>query len=109
MNIYDDQSEYFPDVISLYVYKLSYIEDKTFEIVYIKPINISNWIAEKHNIKNWSYKRIMLETPKAILIRGDEWIAKSQIEFGDEVKEGDEYYRTHKNYIKEQERNLAIN
>jgi len=107
MGIYDDKSEY-PDVVSLYVYKLNYMENGVFEIVFIKPINIPDWMAETLYIKNWSYERIMVETPKAILIQDDKWIAKSQIEFGKEFEEGDEYYRTHKNYIIEQEPKIII-
>lgn len=68
MKIYGDQSEYPPDTISFYLYKLNHIENTLFEIGFVKPVNIPDWIAEKLHIVNWSYEKIKGETSKAVLI-----------------------------------------
>jgi hypothetical protein len=109
----NDKSEY-KDMFSFYIYKLKQINENDFEIEYIKPVDIPIWLAEKTFIKNWSYEKIVFETQKAFRFEGknykgeDKWIAKIQLEVGSTYTESDEFYRTHKNSIKEKESDLFI-
>jgi len=106
--VYDDESEYPPDVISCYFYELEKDGDD-FKIKCVWCVNVANWIAEKNGLLNWHYYRIVRETEKAVLIEGknyegkDKWMGKSQVEYGDRIVEGGDYFRAHRSLIQEEE------
>lgn len=96
-----------PDVISCYFYQLKEMDGNQCKLDFVWKVLVVDWLAEKNLIENWSYHRIMRETDKAILLDGidrehkDRWLAKSQIEFGDKIREHGEYFLAHRSSIRE--------